>query len=70
MANITVPAGNYDAYNISTDVYFGSAHNYTRAYYVPEVGYYAKWTSRHDWNASGMPAQIQEFNLVSTTYEA
>jgi hypothetical protein len=69
MANITVPAGTYDAYNVSTDVYFGSSHNYTWTYYVPEMGFYAKQITHSDWGASGKLTQDYKYELVSTTYE-
>jgi len=69
MANITVPAGTYDAYNVSTDVYFGSSHNYSWTYYVPQIGFYAKQSIHNDWGATGKPTGIYEFDLVSTTYK-
>ena len=68
MANITVPAGPYEAYNVSTDVYFGSAHNFSYNYYAPEVGYSVKYSAHNDWDDSGKPALNYEHELVSTTY--
>ena len=69
MANITVPAGTYDSYNVSTDSYAGSSHNYTWTYYVPEVGFYAKQLIHSDWGDTGKLSQDYQFELVSTTYE-
>jgi len=69
MANITVPAGTYEAYNVSTDFYFGSAHNYSYDYYVPEVGYFVKLLSHNDWDDSGKPALNYHHELISTTFK-
>jgi hypothetical protein len=69
MATITVPAGTYDAYNVSTDVYFGSSHNYTWTYYIPEFGFYAKQVSHADWGDTGKLTGDYKFELVSTTYK-
>jgi hypothetical protein len=66
MASITVPAGTYEAYNISTDE--GSAQNFSYSYYVPQVGSYAKWVSHHELDDSGKPVSNNKFELVSTTY--
>lgn len=66
MANINVPAGNYDAYNISTDM--GSAQNFSYIYYVPEVGSYAKYSAHSELDDSGKPVANFEHELVSTTY--
>ncbi len=66
MANITVPAGNYDAYNISKDM--GSAQNFSYLYYVPEIGFYAKYSSHLELDDSGKPVANYEHELVSTTY--
>lgn len=66
MANITVPAGTYDAYNISTDM--GSAKNFSYSYYVPEVGYIAKYSTHLELGDSGKPVMDWEHELVSTTY--
>lgn len=68
MANISVPAGTYDAYNVSTDVYFGSSHNYTWTYYVPQVGFYAKQLAHSDWGDTGKLTGDYKYELVSTTY--
>jgi len=69
MAEITVPAGTYNAYNVSTDIYFGSSHNYTRIYYVPEVGYYVKYIDHKDSRDPGKPTEDYKYELVSTTYK-
>jgi hypothetical protein len=65
MTNITVPAGPYEAYNLSTDV--GSAQNYSYLYYVSEVGFIAK-VSYHLEDDSGKPVLNYEHELVSTNY--
>ena len=65
MTNINVTAGEYNAYNISTDM--GSAQNYSYMYYVPEVGSYAKFSSHTELD-SGKPVSNFEHELVSTTY--
>ena len=68
MANITVPAGTYDAYNVSAIHNAGGKHDYWRTYYVPEIGNFAKQSLNIDWDTTGKPYWIQEINLVSTTY--
>jgi hypothetical protein len=69
MANIVVPSGTYDTYNVSTDVYSGSSHNYTRFYYAPEVGFFVKKIEHSDVGASGMLTYDERYELVSTTYK-
>ena len=66
MTNITVPAGPYEAYNISTDV--GSAQNFSYLYYVPQVGSYAKISRHLELDGSGKPTMNYEHELVSTNY--
>ena len=66
MANITVPAGTYDAYNISTDM--GSVQNFSYSYYVPEVGFIAKYSTHLELDDSGKPVRDWEHELISTTY--
>lgn len=67
MASITVPAGTYDAYNISTDM--GSAQNFSYSYYVPQVGSYAKYSAHSELDDSGKPVKNYEHELVSTNYK-
>jgi hypothetical protein len=67
MASITIPAGTYEAYNISSDM--GSSQNYSYVYYVPEVGSYAKYSAHAELDVSGKPIMNNEFELVSTNYE-
>ena len=67
MANITVPAGNYSAYNVSAGSTDGLGHSFTWSYYVPEVGWWAKQISVATDN-SGIPVRIYKCELVSTTY--
>ena len=66
MASITVPAGTYDAYNISRDM--GSAQNFSYTYYVPEVGFHAKYFAHSELDDSGKPVMNCKHELVSTTY--
>ncbi|MCK4348186.1 MAG: hypothetical protein KAW47_06180, partial [Thermoplasmatales archaeon] len=66
MASINVPAGTYEAYNISTDE--GSAQNFSYVYYVPQVGFYAKYSAHSELDDSGKPVMNYEHELVSTTY--
>jgi len=68
MANITVPAGTYDAYNVSAEATYGLGHSSRWSYYVPEVGWLAKQTINSDQDPSGHPGFIFESELVSTTY--
>jgi hypothetical protein len=68
MANISVPAGTYDAYNVSKESTYGLGHAFTWSYYVPEMGWMAKQISDADYDASGNPGSINEVELVSTTY--
>jgi hypothetical protein len=68
MANISVPAGSYDAYNVSKESTYGLGHAYTWSYYVPEVGWMAKQINDADSDASGNPGYIFKSELVSTTY--
>ncbi len=65
MESITIPAGTYDAFNISTDE--GSEQNYSYLYYVPEVGFYAKISSYLE-DDSGRTVLNYQHELVSTTY--
>jgi hypothetical protein len=68
MANITVPAGTYNAYNVSIDLSYGLGRYHVWRYYVPEVGNQAKLYFSSDWDNTGKPGTIVEFELVSTTY--
>jgi hypothetical protein len=68
MANITVPAGTYDAYNVSVEFSYGLGHYTSWRYYVPEVGFYAKIYTNADWDTSGNPGTIYEDELVSFNY--
>jgi hypothetical protein len=69
MANIMVPAGTYDTYNVSTDVYSGSLHNYSRFYYAPEVGFFVKKIEHSDDGDTGKLSYEERWELVSTTYK-
>jgi hypothetical protein len=45
MANVTVPAGTYNTYNVSVDFPIGTQGHYSWwQYYVPEVGNTVKWS--------------------------
>ncbi|KYK22299.1 hypothetical protein AYK25_02550 [Thermoplasmatales archaeon SM1-50] len=67
MANITVPTGTYDAYNVSVTATSGLYHASESYYYVPEVG----WTVKDVSNATdigGRPGFTFESELVSYSY--
>ena len=69
MANITVPADTYNAYNVTEERFYGaSGHDYYRSYYVPEVGNVAKRSFHQDWDSTGRLFISTEMKLVSTTY--
>jgi hypothetical protein len=67
MDNITVPAGTYNAYNVSVNY---DPRHYWRSYYVPEVGNYAKRYIYLNWGSTATPKpyDIEEYDLISTTY--
>jgi hypothetical protein len=67
MADITVPAGNYDAYNVSVESTFGTEQTLLWTYYAPEAGWYAKQTYYEEYDI-GKPGWIFRCELVSTTY--
>jgi hypothetical protein len=68
MANITVPTGTYNAYNVSIDSQYGLGHFSSWRYYVPEVGLYAKLSFYSDWDTLGNPGTISEMELVDFNY--
>ena len=68
MANISVPAGTYDAYNVSVESTYGLGHSISWSYYAPEAGYYVKQYIDDSWNETGKPGYFYESELVSTTY--
>lgn len=68
MENITVPAGDYEAYNVSIDLIYGLGVYNHWAYYVPEVGNQAKMFHDSDVDTSGKPGMIIEQELVSFNY--
>lgn len=72
MATITVPAGTYDAYNISEEGNFHESYEeyYTTtwSYFVPQVGYVAKQYHHIDFDSSGQYFHEYKAELVSTTY--
>jgi len=66
MAQISVPAGTYDAYNISIE-YMGKGDLHICSYYTSKVG----WLVKHSYNyknATGKTGFIYKCELVSTTY--
>ncbi len=68
MTNITVPAGTYNAYNVSVDFPVGMHGHYSWVqYFVPETGYNAKWYV-HYTLGGGQPVQDLLVELVSNTY--
>jgi len=71
MATITVPAGIYDAYNISIEGNFHEnedIHTTTWTYYVPQVGYIAKQFHHVDYDPSGQYFYEYKAELISTNY--
>jgi len=69
MASITVPAGTYDAFNVSVEGNFYEDYYRTSwSYFVPELGYYAKAYSHIDYVPSGEYFHEYTGELVSTTY--
>jgi hypothetical protein len=68
MANVTIPAGTYNAYNISIDVPIGVNGFYSVwQYYVPKVGYAIKQHLSQTDGAGRLQFKV-EAELVSTTY--
>jgi hypothetical protein len=67
MANISVPAGTYDAYNVSVESTNGLGHSSSWSYYAPEAGWFVKQYI-YDENENGKPGFGFECELVSTTY--
>jgi hypothetical protein len=68
MATIEVPAGTYDAYNVTILQNEGGKHDSWLSYYVPEIGNCVKRSIHMDWHNTEKPYCIQEMQLVSTTY--
>jgi hypothetical protein len=71
MANIAVPAGTYEAYNISIEGNFYENQEYYRTtwtYYVPQLGYVAKQFHHLNYVSSGQYFYKYTNELVSTTY--
>ena len=68
MEMITVPAGTYDAYNVSVSLVEKGTHDCWRSYYATEVGNVVKRSMYLDWHGTEKPYCVQEINLVSTTY--
>ena len=68
MAPITVPAGSYDAYNVSLEATYGLGQSLRWSYYAPEVGWIVKQTIDTDQDPSGHPGFIFNSELVSTNY--
>ena len=68
MANVTVPAGTYNAYNVSVDTIYGAGHSHTWRYYYAEVGNDVKDYFYSDSDNYGNPGVIETMELVSTTY--
>jgi len=67
MANITVPAGTYDAYNVSAESTAYGGYSSSWSYYAPQVGWWVKqYIYSEDEN--GRPTNGYKCELVSTTY--
>jgi hypothetical protein len=68
MANITVPSGTYNAYNVSVDVPNGLHGHYSNwLYYVPEVGHTAKGY-KYFTDGAGKLIQTYGYELVDFNY--
>jgi len=68
MANVTVPAGTYNAYNVSIDIPIGTQGHYSDwKYYDPNVGYVVKQCI-YGLTTWGAPQYDIVQELVSTTY--
>ena len=67
MANITVPMGTYDTYNVSVTSTSGMYHALEFYYYAPEVGWMVKEVS-NDTDVGGRPGSSFESELVSFSY--
>jgi hypothetical protein len=68
MANVTVPAGTYNAYNISVDLPNGMHGHYSSwEYYMPNEGFYVK-AYESQTTPSGQPDFTTVYELVSTTH--
>jgi hypothetical protein len=67
MANITVPAGSYNSYNVSAESTPGGGYSSSWSYYAPEVGWFVK-QSIYNEDENERPGFISECELVSTTY--
>jgi hypothetical protein len=65
MENITVPAGTYNAYNVTVR---SGPFDKWRSYYVPELGYCAKQYVYLKWGSTTKPYESYEIDLISTTY--
>jgi hypothetical protein len=68
MANITIPTGSYNAYNVSIDSQYGLGHYSCWRYYVPELGNQVKIYIHSDWDTLGNPGTIAELELVDFNY--
>jgi hypothetical protein len=67
MANITVPEGSYNSYNVSAESTPGGGYSSSWSYYAPEVGWFVK-QSIYNEDENERPGFIFECELVSTTY--
>jgi hypothetical protein len=67
LEQVTVPAGTYDVFNVSTVSTYGLGNSTTWSYYSPEVGWFAKQYVRFE-DEFGRPGWIFKCELVSTTY--
>ena len=67
LESVTVPAGTYDAYNVSCDLYFGLGHDWYLTYYSDEVGNIVKCAYNID-ALTGNTYYLYEMELLSTTY--
>ena len=67
LESVTVPAGTYDAYNVSCDLVFGLGHDWYFTYYCDDVGNIVKCGYNID-ASTGNTYYLYEMELLSTTY--
>ena len=67
MASISVPAGNYDTYNVTIEYTGSKGYTHISSYYSPEIGWFVEQS--YDYIGEiGKPGYFYKCELVSTTY--
>jgi hypothetical protein len=68
--SITVPAGTYDVYNVTGDLFYEEdGHDMYRSYYAEEIGNVVKSITQIEFLNTGETYYYMELELKSTTYE-